>query len=123
MTRILRKPPQWKSPRANKYFGAMYNATPKWLDEKQVADFYMIKREANRLNNMGFNVEVDHIVPLVSEHVCGLNVPWNLKIVASKINNRKGNKYWVDMPTIDLVGYDIPQIEPPPKWQQLRLKI
>lgn len=36
---------------------------------------------------------VDHVIPLRSPVVCGLHVPWNLRIMKIKDNSRKGNQY------------------------------
>lgn len=95
--RIPTKPPQWKSERHNRYFGALYHATPGWLSADQLRAIRDIHKEAKRLRRDGFRVEVDHVVPLLSPAVCGLNVPWNLRIIPKKTNNAKGNRYWPDM--------------------------
>lgn len=41
---------------------------------------------------IGMPYEVDHIVPLINEHVCGLHVPWNMKVVTRYDNRSKQNK-------------------------------
>ena len=52
-----------------------------------------IYRQAYKMRKEGFKVEVDHIVPISHPSVCGLHVPWNLQIIASKENRTKGNSF------------------------------
>jgi len=96
--RIPRRLPRWKSERHNRYFGALFHATPKWLSPEQIQEIYNIHRLARAMRRRGFKVHVDHIVPLLNPLVSGLNVPWNLRIVPKQVNEQKGNHYWPDMP-------------------------
>lgn len=67
------------------------DATPKWLsaaDWNRIKKVYRSKPEGK---------QVDHIVPLKGETVCGLHVPWNLQYLTPKENKKKGNRVWPDM--------------------------
>lgn len=65
-------------------------ATPGWADGEAIRRIY---EQASVLG-----MQVDHIVPLKSNLVCGLHCESNLRILDGESNRRKGNRYWPDMP-------------------------
>lgn len=67
-------------------------ATPSWLSTSHKAQIHSIYREAQSRRDGGEDVHVDHIVPLRGEIVCGLHVPWNLRIIDADENLSKGAK-------------------------------
>jgi hypothetical protein len=76
------------------------NATPSWLTQTQkdhIESFYWMAQDLKRVT--GEDYHVDHIVPLKGETVCGLHVPWNLQVLPSDINIKKGNRYDPDSGT------------------------
>jgi hypothetical protein len=69
---------------------AKMNATPKWADKKAIRAFYV---EARRLTaETGVRHEVDHIVPLLSNVVCGMHTHTNLRVITASANSAKKNK-------------------------------
>jgi hypothetical protein len=71
-------------------------ATPRWADLKKIALYYRIA--AQQTKETGVKWEIDHIVPLQSDRVCGLHVEHNLSFTRADYNRRKSNRYWPDMP-------------------------
>lgn len=55
-----------------------------------IADFLPICRKAVKA---GPKYVIDHIVPLKHPEVCGLHVPWNLRVVLKATNLRKGSTW------------------------------
>lgn len=79
--------------RSYQYWTQIHWATPPWVTEVMWAQVKAIYEAAIP----GIH-EVDHTVPLKHPLVCGLNVPWNLEVVAKVVNQRKSNHYWPDCP-------------------------
>lgn len=67
-------------------------ATPRWLTKTQraaIKQLYLLAMESTRIT--GNRYVVDHIVPLQSPLVCGLHVPWNLRVLTQRENALKYN--------------------------------
>lgn len=78
----------------------LYRATPAWADQ---ADIRAVWRACRKLTKeTGTRFAVDHVVPLNSELVCGLNVVWNLRIIPYRDNHLKSNNWWPDMPEVQM---------------------
>lgn len=74
-------------------------ATPWWLTpqhKQEIKDKYALAQAATK--EFGVRYVVDHEVPLHGETVCGLHVPWNLRVMREEDNLKKSNLYdgdWV----------------------------
>ena len=69
------------------------DATPKWVSAEEKLVMRKLYLEARRLTKIaGELYVVDHIYPLRSEVVCGLHVPWNLRVITQAKNLEKSNK-------------------------------
>ncbi len=68
------------------------DATPSWLSRKQKVEVRQLYQIAMTMTKTtGEQYVVDHIYPLRSEVVCGLHVPWNLRVVTQAENLKKSN--------------------------------
>jgi 5-methylcytosine-specific restriction endonuclease McrA len=68
-------------------------ATPRWLTEEQKLSMRQLYIQARKLTELTKDrYVVDHIVPLRSHEVCGLHVPWNLRVITQEENLKKSNK-------------------------------
>ena len=85
--------PEKVNARNMKRVTAKMKATPKWLTKEQkdlISTFYDTAKLCEAVT--GEKHQVDHIVPLKSNLVCGFHVPWNLQVLTAKENNKKQNK-------------------------------
>jgi len=72
-------------------------ATPSWLtDDGNEIIQNLYERCACLSESTGIHHNVDHIIPLQSELVCGLHVPSNLRIITKLENLSKGNKFIIE---------------------------
>jgi 5-methylcytosine-specific restriction endonuclease McrA len=69
----------------------MISVTPRWANVDEIKEIYL---EAARRG-----MQVDHVVPLQSDFVCGLHVSANLRLLERQENQSKGNRWWPDMPS------------------------
>lgn len=68
------------------------DATPPWLSRRQKSEIRQMYQIAITMTQTtGEQYVVDHIYPLRSEAVCGLHVPWNLRVITQAENLRKSN--------------------------------
>ena len=77
----------------NKRRATKLSATPPWLTDEQNAHINRTYRLCSVISEAtGQKYHVDHIVPLQGKDVCGLHVPWNLRVIPAKLNLSKGNR-------------------------------
>lgn len=75
------------------------HATPPWVTKEQKHAMRQLYLQAMQMTRItGERYVVDHIVPLINPSVCGLHVPWNLRVITQQENLTKSNKL-VDAPS------------------------
>lgn len=63
---------------------AKLQATPCWVDQNKIKKIFL---------NRPIGMHVDHIIPLQSKNICGLEVPWNLQYLTPEENEAKANSF------------------------------
>jgi 5-methylcytosine-specific restriction endonuclease McrA len=77
--------------KAMKYYASKTERTPQWAD-KEAIDFVYYCAEVLK-KTYGVVWEIDHIIPLNGDNVCGLHVANNLQLLTPAQNRKKSNKY------------------------------
>ena len=73
---------------------AKLQRTPPWLTKEHHDQITSIYAERERITKAtGIDHHVDHILPLQGKDVCGLHVPWNLRVITAEDNLSKSNKH------------------------------
>lgn len=106
---MSRLPPN--SRKTASYYLKLHSATPRWETRKRLSVVY---RRAAELRARGFDVEVDHIVPLNHPEVCGLHTVDNLQIISRTRNAQKSNFEYEGMRNQQLCLFsnrDVEQLE------------
>ena len=99
--RVAAKNKAWKDANPEKVVAksakrraAKLRRTPPWLTQEHHDQITSIYAERSRLTKeTGIEHHVDHILPLQGKNVCGLHVPWNLRVITAQDNLRKSNKH------------------------------
>lgn len=81
--------------KTKRYETAKINATPTWADHDVIGGMYEIAQVFRRV---GFDMHVDHIVPLQGKTVSGLHTHDNLQLMIGGANQSKSNRVWPEMP-------------------------
>lgn len=79
---------------SKKRYTRKLNATPSWLTKEHfnlIEEIYILSQKITQETDIKH--AVDHIVPLKGKNVCGLHVPWNLRVITWKENRLKSNKF------------------------------
>lgn len=71
-------------------------AIPGWANHEAIVQIYAEAASLRRVTGKPY--EVDHIVPLQSDIVCGLHCEANLQILLKAENISKLNRHWPGMP-------------------------
>jgi hypothetical protein len=75
----------------NRKRASKLKATPPWANGFFIEEIYDLAQR--RSKTLGVPYEVDHIVPLINEKVCGLHWEGNLQVITASANRSKGNKF------------------------------
>ena len=80
-------------------------ASPDWLSKDDINWMNAIYKASKDIKDEnGVDTSVDHIIPIKGRDVCGLHVPWNLRVTTRSYNSQKLNNMEDHSPTYQQVG-------------------
>jgi hypothetical protein len=79
----------WMAAATKKRQAAKLQRIPTWYDDDLVKEVYALALE---FREAGFQVDVDHLVPLQGDTVSGLHWHGNLRVCLASVNRSKGNR-------------------------------
>ncbi len=88
-----------------RYWNRIWDAQPIWADVGAIKRIY---ERAWLLREAGYDVVVDHEIPLNGPDICGLHVETNLVIVSLIYNSQLSNHDWPGQPNEQLDMFGIP---------------
>lgn len=96
--KIKAKNARWKADNPDRVAADVRNrqariaqAMPKWVNKTKIRGMYYVARMFEQ--SYGGKWHVDHIIPLRGKNVCGLHVPWNLRVCPAPENQAKSNLF------------------------------
>lgn len=94
--RLLRgEVPAWIANRPrNRYIAQIILSAPPWVWPTYRGELLGLQSRAVWESEMNGELHVlDHIIPINHPQVCGLTVPWNLRVIPWRVNASKGNTW------------------------------
>jgi hypothetical protein len=87
--------PEWLERHSRKeYILRVALSAPPWVDRKALNELQ--RKARRRTRETGMLHTLDHIVPVSHPYVCGLTVPWNLRVLPWWANAARGNSFHPD---------------------------
>lgn len=91
-SRLHNKKYPWKALARTRAYQAAKEKRAISLSDSHKSDILHIYQQSALLRHLGYDYQVDHVVPLRGKTVSGLHVPWNLQVIPASQNMSKGNK-------------------------------
>lgn len=66
-------------------------ASPTWANRVRINEIYLYGQQISQITNTKY--QIDHIVPLINDLVCGLHNEFNLQILRKSENQSKSNAF------------------------------